>query len=90
VSEPAGTWAGKEVDVVYDPRRHDVALVRHNVGEDVREGFRDVGYRRVAVDGDAEMWVRDRVATVTAAMDRGIEQRSVDRTRAPEIGGRSL
>ena len=52
VSEPAGRWAGREVDVVYDPRRHDVAFVRHGVGYDVRDGFREVGYRRVAVDGE--------------------------------------
>ena len=90
VSEPAGRWGGREVDVVYDPRRHDVAFVRHDVGDDVRDGFREVGYRRVAVDGDAEMWVRDRAATVAAAMDRAAGPRPLDRSTAPEIEGRSL
>ena len=88
VSEPAGQWGGKEVDVVYDPRRHDVAFVRHDVGDQVREGFGDVGYRRVAVDGDKEMWVRDRVESVTAALDR-IEH-SLGQERSTELGGRSL
>ena len=88
VSEPAGLWAGKEHDVVYDPRRHDVAFVRHDVGETVREGFRDVGYRRTAIDGDSEMWVRDRLAVVTAAMDR-VEQQ-LGHEQATEIGGSSL
>jgi hypothetical protein len=88
VSEPAGLWAGKEHEVVYDPRRHDVAFVRHDVGEPVREGFRDVGYHRTVIDGDSEMWVRDRLAVVTAAMDRVEHQ--LGREPAAEIGGRSL
>ncbi len=88
VSEPAGQWGGKQVDVVYDPRRHDVAFVRHDVGDEVRAGFGDVGYRRVAVDGDNEMWVRDRLAVVAARMDQ--VERSLGREQSAELGGRSL
>lgn len=88
VSEPAGQWAGREVDVVYDPRRHDVLLLRQDPGDDARYGFRDGGYRRVAVDGDNEMWVRDRISVISARMDS--VQRSLGRDQAVEIGGRSL
>lgn len=88
VSEPAGQWAGKEVDVVYDPRRHDVALVRGGASNPLREGLRDVGYRRVAVDGTSEMWVRDRLAVVTEALDRVAQP--LERQRTADIGGRSL
>ena len=88
VSEPAGQWAGREVDVVYDPRRHDVLLVRNDPGENAREGFREIGYRRVAIDGQNEMWVRDRLAVVASRMDQ--VERSLGREQSAEIGGRSL
>ena len=88
VSEPAGQWAGREVDVVYDPRRHDVLFVRSDPGENARQGFREIGYRRVAIDGQNEMWVRDRLAVVAARMDR--VERSLGREQSAEIGGRSL
>jgi hypothetical protein len=88
VSEPVGQWAGREVDVVYDPRRHDVLLVRRDPGDSARHGFRDVGYRRVAVDGANEMWVRDRLSVISTRMDS--VQRSLGRDQAAEIGGRSL
>lgn len=88
VSEPAGQWAGKEVDVVYDPRRHDVAFVRGDTGDEVRKGFQGVGYRRVSIDGTNEMWVRDRVEVVTAAMDR--VQHQFGREQSADIGGPSL
>jgi hypothetical protein len=80
VSEPAGRWADREVEVVYDPQRHDVTFLRHRVSDDVRQGMSDIGYRRTAVDGDCEMWVRDRHQTLADALER------VDRhlTRAPE------
>ena len=87
VSEPAGRWAGSEADVVYDPHRHDVLLVRNDPGENARLRFREIGYRRVADDGKNELWVRDRSAAVSARMDQvegflGGEQRT--------LGSRSL
>ena len=36
---PAGTWDGKTVDVVYDPRRHDVLFLRKDLPfNEVRRG----------------------------------------------------
>jgi hypothetical protein len=88
VSEPAGHWAGCEVEVVYDPCRHDVLLLRHDPGGNARHGFREIGYRRVAVNGPNEMWVRDRSAVVAARLDH--VDRSLGREQSAEVSGRSL
>jgi hypothetical protein len=88
VSEPAGQWGGREVDVVYDPRRHDVLLVRNDPGDHTRRRFADAGYRRMTPEGDSEMWVRDRVRNVTARLDR--LEVGVDPPRVADIGRRSL
>lgn len=84
VSEPAGLWAGKEVEVVYDPRRHQVVLVRNDPGDPARAAIAENGYRRVAVDGPQEMWVRDKVEVAQRRLDR--LQRGVSRERAVAIG----
>lgn len=64
VAEPAGLWAGQQVEVVYDPRQHQVVLVRNEPGDKTRVMLAGEGYRRLAVDGQQEMWVRDRAASV--------------------------
>lgn len=88
ISEPAGSWAGREVDVVYNPRRHDVLLVRHDPREIARRGFRESGFRRVAVDGQNEMWVRDRLALVARHRDQA--DRSFGQGQSAQALGRSL
>ena len=90
VSEPAGIWAGREVDVVYDPRRHDVLLVRSDPGENARRGFEEAGYRRTAVGDGNELWVRDRAAAALAALDRIGQSPGLALERASELGGRAL
>jgi hypothetical protein len=60
VSERAGGWAGREVEVVYDPRRHEVVLFRNDPGDTARSDLAEAGYRRYASDGHQEMWVRER------------------------------
>lgn len=88
VSEPAGSWRGKEFEVVYDARRHDVMFLRGDIADDTRRGFRQVGYRPVAIDGSNEMWVRDRLAVVAAAMDR--VERDLTREHTLGVAGRAL
>ncbi|MBK5224109.1 MAG: hypothetical protein JJE52_14790 [Acidimicrobiia bacterium] len=69
VAEPAGQWAGREVEIVYDPRRHDVVVVRDEPNDTTRAGIAESGYRRIAVEGRQEMWVRDRVDTAQVRLD---------------------
>jgi hypothetical protein len=68
-SEPAGQWAGREVEVVYDPRQHQVVLCRNDPGDHTRAELSGAGYRRCASDGTQEMWVRDRGAAAGAALE---------------------
>ena len=67
-SEPAGQWAGREVEVVYDPRQHQVVLCRNDPGDRTRAELAGAGYRRCASDGTQEMWVRDLAATRVAGI----------------------
>ena len=87
-SEPAGQWAGKEVEIVYDPRRHQVLMVRNDLGDPSRTAIAETGYRRIAVDGKQERWVRDRVAQTQARLDRLEHGHSHE--RATEIGMHGL
>lgn len=68
-AEPAGTWAGHEVEVVYDPRRHDLVRL-HFAGDRERAVLGTAGYRRVAEDEHQELWARDRVAVARQRLDR--------------------
>ncbi len=88
IAEPAGIWGGREVDVIYDPVRHDVTFIRGDVGDDVRERFADIGYQPLGVDGPNEMWVRDRRSAISAAWDRVAHP--TERERPLAIGGRGL
>lgn len=60
VSEPAGLWAGRQVEVVFDPRQHQIVMVRNEPGDTTRAVLAGEGFRRLAVDGQQEMWVRNR------------------------------
>lgn len=86
--EPAGLWAGKEVEAVYDPRRHDVMLLRGDPGDDARGGFRDVGYHRAVSDGTNEMWVRDRLVVI--AMQMNTAERNLCRDHVHKGFGHAL
>jgi hypothetical protein len=88
VAEPAGRWAGKDVDVVYDPRRHQVLVVRSAVPDATRRTLGAAGFRRLAVDGTQELWARDRLAVVDAALAR--IDRSAARGRSAEAWGLGL
>lgn len=67
VAEPAGVWAGRQVEVVFDPRQHQIVMVRNEPGETTRAALAGEGFRRLAVDGQQEMWMRDRSAAVDQA-----------------------
>lgn len=64
VSKPAGKWAGREVVVVYDPRQHQVLMVRSDPGDMTRALLGDAGFHRLAADGTQEIWMRNRPAAV--------------------------
>lgn len=70
VSEPAGRWADREVEVVYDPRQHQVVLFRNEPNDQTRTELAGAGYRRYAADGHQEMWVRDKASQASALLDR--------------------
>ena len=61
-AEAAGLWHGRAMEVVYDPRRHDVAFLRVGVSAKVRDGLASTGWQHQRSDGANEMWTRDRVA----------------------------
>lgn len=69
-AEPAGVWHGKSMEVVYDPRRHDVAFLRGGVSTKVRDGLVDTGWRHQLSDGDNQMWTRDRTALTRSRLQQ--------------------
>jgi len=87
VSESAGKWAGREVEVVYDPRQHQVVMLRNDPGDQTRAELAGAGFRRHAADGPQEMWVRDR-SSAEALLDRAAEVQA--KARAAGMGGRGL
>lgn len=70
VSEPAGQWAGRQVEVVFDPRQHQIVMARNDPGDTSRAALAAEGFRRLAVDDKQEMWVRNR----TSAAEQSWEQ----------------
>lgn len=62
-THPAGLWRGRVVEVVYDDRLHDVALLQ-SVPSAIAAGLANAGWHRRGCDGAHEWWVRDRVAAV--------------------------
>lgn len=55
--------------------------MRNDLGDSSRAAIADNGYPRLAVDGQQEMWVRDRVAHTQARLDR------LERGHSPERAG---
>ena len=50
-TEQVGQWQEHEVELVYDPRRHDVMLVRGPAADDADRRLAQIGYEFVATDG---------------------------------------
>ena len=87
-SEPAGVWAGRQVEVVFDPRQHQIVMVRNEPGDTTRAALAGEGFRRLAVDGQQEMWMRDRAAAVEQADGRVVGNHAP--ARAQQLEGRGL
>lgn len=87
VSESAGQWAGREVEVVYDPRQHQVVLFRNEPNDQTRTELAGAGYRRYAADGHQEMWVRDKASQAAALLDRATATQVQQQSMAREAPG---
>ena len=90
MSEPAGVWAGREVEVVYDPTAHQVVMFRSDAGDHARVVLAGEGFRRLAVDDRQEMWVRDRTAQVDAEAEPLATVHSLTLRRVVGTQGHSL
>lgn len=75
-SEPAGIWDGRHQEVVYNPRRHDVVIARGPMSPGFEAALPGIGYAEARRGDEARMWVRDRFAMTTAALDR-LQERPV-------------
>lgn len=61
VASPIGRWEGVEREVVYNPRRHDILVVRGPAG-DVDRSLPDAGFSSHARAPEGHLWIRDRLA----------------------------
>lgn len=68
VAKPAGIWLGSHMEVVHDPRRHDILFVRGESAPELGSGLQQSGWQQTDVDGVSEMWVRDRAVAAQAAL----------------------
>jgi hypothetical protein len=69
--EPAGPWNGHEVEIVSNPARHDVMLVRGTAADDIdNSDLEHIGYQFVATDGQTWLWYRDRLAAARSNIGR--------------------
>ncbi|KAA0235924.1 MAG: hypothetical protein EDR02_01850 [Actinobacteria bacterium] len=90
VSEPAGLWAGRQVEVVFDPNQHQIVMVRNDPGDITRAALAAEGFRRLAVDGRQEMWLRDRASAAEQTSARVVAIGSKTRAKAAGIEGPGL
>lgn len=88
VSEPAGVWAGRQVEVVFDPRQHQIVMVRNEPGDRTRAALAGEGFRRLAVDGQQEMWTRDHADAAEQVQGRVVAIHA--KNRAAQLEGRGL
>jgi hypothetical protein len=69
-AEPAGRWPGRDVEVVYDPRRHDVLVAANGCPTASGKRSGPVGFELTEVAGRDELRIRDRVAGTRAGLAR--------------------
>jgi hypothetical protein len=70
VAEPIGRWDGQFREVVYQPRRHDILIVRGPPSPKVEGALPGTGWAQAHATDGARMWVRDRLALTRDALDR--------------------
>lgn len=70
VAEPIGRWDGQPREVVYQPRRHDILIVRGAPSPKVEGALPGTGWAQAHATDGARMWVRDRLALTRDALDR--------------------
>lgn len=69
VAEPAGLWNDRHMEIVYDPRRHDVCFMRGRAGDGVHDGLAASGWEATATDGRSQLWIRDRADAMRQLLD---------------------
>jgi hypothetical protein len=79
VAEPAGLWNDRQMEIVYDPRRHDVCFMRGRAANSVHDGLVASGWEATAADGSSQLWIRDRAEAMRQLLDTA-------RTPAPGRG----
>lgn len=68
-THPAGTLAGIDLEIVYNPARHDVCRALAPLSQRLACDIGTAGYKRTAgLDNGVELWVRDRATAVRAAL----------------------
>ena len=66
-TQAIGTWRGRAVEVVYDPRAHDIAFVRGSAPK-ITAAMANAGWTCCGRDGRHEWWIRDRVAAAASRL----------------------
>lgn len=69
VAEPAGLWNHRQMEIVYDPRRHDVCFMRGRAADRVHDGLAASGWEPTATDGRSQLWIRDRADAMRRLLD---------------------
>jgi hypothetical protein len=78
------------VEVVFDPRQHQIVMVRNDPGDTTRAALAGEGFRRLAVDGKQEMWLRDRTSTVEQTWQRAAAIQPTATAKVVGIEGHGL
>ena len=60
MAQPAGEWAGREIEIVFDPERHQVVKFTEPPSVLTKVAMAAEGFRPLASAGRQEMWVAKR------------------------------
>lgn len=74
VAEPVGLWDGELREIVYQPGRHDVLIVRGVCSPTLEAAIPVSGWQEACRTDGARMWIRDRFAATSEALTR-LEER---------------